>query len=182
MTTRINISSDRFLADAVDKLRRGYEDLAKSLAEKLPLGAPKTSVAIRLHGGRWLTADGIVWTPQQFPDLNNAWVDDSVRAQLDSCAVGTIVQFNPQRHTPGPWEVEDDTTIRLPGGVKRSFDLVSATGSQVADAEDYANARLIAAAPELLEQFERLVNTFVGSNMAAHGKAVALIKKIKWGA
>jgi hypothetical protein len=78
--------------------------------------------------------------------------------------------------------VEDDTTIRLPGGVKRSFDLVSATGSQVADAEDYANARLIAAAPELLEQFERLVNTFVGSNMAAHGKAVALIKKIKWGA
>ena len=35
MTTRINISSDSFLADAVDKLRRGYEDLAKSLAEKL---------------------------------------------------------------------------------------------------------------------------------------------------
>ena len=57
-------------------------------------------------------------------------------------------------HTPGPWTVE-------------AYDLVLANGLRVADCkvsgasldETAANARLIAAAPDLLEALERLADS-----------------------
>ncbi|WP_199265739.1 hypothetical protein [Alcaligenes faecalis] len=56
------------------------------------------------------------------------------------------------KHTPGPWgnHLVDDTVVVIP---RRPLpQQVSVLGhSEVADGEDYANARLIAAAPELLK-------------------------------
>lgn len=56
------------------------------------------------------------------------------------------------KHTPGPWSnhLVDDTVVVIP---RRPLpQQISALGhSEVADDEDYANARLIAAAPELLQ-------------------------------
>lgn len=56
------------------------------------------------------------------------------------------------KHTPGPWLLHpcDEALVTIN---RRPFPQhMSVLGhSQVADAEDYANAQLIAAAPELLE-------------------------------
>ncbi|KOQ21815.1 hypothetical protein ABW38_26545 [Achromobacter xylosoxidans] len=58
-------------------------------------------------------------------------------------------------HTPGPWSTHlvDSTVVVIP---RRPFpQQISTLGhSEVADEQDYANARLIAAAPELLEALE----------------------------
>lgn len=56
------------------------------------------------------------------------------------------------QHTTGPWFLDpsDETVVvidRRP--LKQKFSVLG--HSEVADAEDYANARLIAAAPDLLE-------------------------------
>ncbi|RSE60373.1 hypothetical protein EGT81_12645 [Alcaligenes faecalis] len=55
------------------------------------------------------------------------------------------------KHTPGPWgnHLVDDTVVIIP---RRPLpQKISVLGhSEVADTEDYANARLIAAAPDLL--------------------------------
>lgn len=64
------------------------------------------------------------------------------------------------KHTPGPWFHYDDTPRRIHGHE------IAATGKTVAriyctkgdEAEDAANARLIAAAPDLLEALEWIVN------------------------
>ncbi|WP_238908144.1 hypothetical protein [Achromobacter ruhlandii] len=59
------------------------------------------------------------------------------------------------KHTPGPWSTHlvDSTVVVIP---RRPFpQQISTLGhSEVADEEDYANARLIAAAPELLAALE----------------------------
>lgn len=58
-------------------------------------------------------------------------------------------------HTPGPWATHlvDETVVVIP---RRPLpQQISMLGhSEVADDEDYANARLIAAAPELLAALE----------------------------
>ena len=64
-------------------------------------------------------------------------------------------------HTPGPWKVVDKIDGRKP----RSMALVAAGGDMSIDctrsgdtrAESNANARLIAAAPDLLAELEHLV-------------------------
>ncbi|MCZ4330749.1 hypothetical protein [Castellaniella denitrificans] len=56
------------------------------------------------------------------------------------------------KHTPGPWgnHLVDDTVVIIPRRpLPRELSVLG--HSDVADAEDYANARLIAAAPDLLE-------------------------------
>lgn len=62
-------------------------------------------------------------------------------------------------HTPGPWSTHlvDSTVVVIP---RRPFpQQISTLGhSEVADEQDYANARLIAAAPELLEALEEAVD------------------------
>lgn len=56
------------------------------------------------------------------------------------------------RHTPGPWSMHlvDDTVVIIPRRpLPQKFSTLG--HSEVADEEDFANARLIAAAPELLD-------------------------------
>lgn len=59
------------------------------------------------------------------------------------------------KHTPGPWgnHLVDDTVVVIP---RRPLpQQISVLGhSEVADDEDYANARLITAAPKLLQGCE----------------------------
>lgn len=62
------------------------------------------------------------------------------------------------KHTPGPWgnHLVDDTVVVIPR--RPLSQQISVLGqSEVADDEDYANARLIAAAPELLEILQVIV-------------------------
>src|SRR6185369_2032998 len=59
--------------------------------------------------------------------------------------------------TPGPWTIADDHTVAVVGGVENLYfnvgpALVDAT--PLGDAECEANARLIAAAPDLLAALE----------------------------
>ncbi|HEJ9506375.1 TPA: hypothetical protein SMN05_000051 [Proteus mirabilis] len=64
------------------------------------------------------------------------------------------------KHSPAPWVAVINTDLDLPGGLIKSGDksiahtLQKATGAEQAR----ANAHLIAAAPELLEQLIRLRN------------------------
>lgn len=68
------------------------------------------------------------------------------------------------KHTPGPWEVWDAVEgniaklhvgIKTPSGSVRLASLPDRRASAIG--EDHANARLIAAAPELLEALEQCV-------------------------
>lgn len=66
-------------------------------------------------------------------------------------------------HTPGPWasHLVDETIVVIPRRPLPQH--ISTLGhSEVADDEDYANARLIAAAPELLAALE-IADKFCGS-------------------
>lgn len=76
------------------------------------------------------------------------------------------------KHTPGPWgnHLVDDTVVVIP---RRPLpQQISVLGhSEVADEEDYANARLIAAAPDL---FHRLQESMEMLERIAEGK--------EWGA
>lgn len=56
------------------------------------------------------------------------------------------------RHTPGPWSMHlvDDTIVIIPRRpLPQKFSTLG--HSEVADEEDFANARLISAAPDLLD-------------------------------
>lgn len=57
------------------------------------------------------------------------------------------------KHTPGPWLVRQPggTVVITPSGDGRTFSEVARTVSGSLNSERHANARLIAAAPDLLE-------------------------------
>jgi len=67
------------------------------------------------------------------------------------------------KHTPGPWEISPKNEAIITGEngdvniatMWEAFHLDERTGERVEEA--YANARLIAAAPDLLEALENLV-------------------------
>ena len=60
-----------------------------------------------------------------------------------------------ERHTPGPWEISRDA---VPAGFVQVTVYEERTGRRVATAfKEEANARLISAAPDLLEACERVL-------------------------
>ena len=72
-------------------------------------------------------------------------------------------QGNPPKHTPGPWHIKDVCGDRVDVGYNAeptSTDFVASCGYQDGkkDGECTANARLIAAAPDMLEALEAMVN------------------------
>lgn len=79
-------------------------------------------------------------------------------------------------HTPEPWFHYDDTQHRIHGHE------IAATGKTVAriyctkgdEAEDAANARLIAAAPDLLDAMNEIAN----ANGGIHGTCVRDLQEI----
>lgn len=75
------------------------------------------------------------------------------------------------KHTPGPWAVESDTDI-----VSDSGDFVASChepGSDVSTAREYANARLIAAAPDLLAALQAIMDDPDAVDHILHLDAVA---------
>jgi hypothetical protein len=78
------------------------------------------------------------------------------------------------KHTPGPWKVDDredrddlyiSTVKELGRGQWSRFASVVRGWPEMEDADGTANARLIAAAPDLLDALERMVSA--GSAAAA---------------
>ena len=59
-------------------------------------------------------------------------------------------------HTPGPWEQYDDWYVRASGGKGALTTVCKPLSPQVSDNQCRANARLIAAAPDLLEALQLL--------------------------
>ena len=90
------------------------------------------------------------------------------------------------KHTPGPWFITGSMTkyveARIPG---RMIQEVAACGPTAADdgygEQQMANARLIAAAPELLDALEEVVQWLeLGDHEGQmHSKARAAIAKAK---
>lgn len=64
------------------------------------------------------------------------------------------------KHTPGPWEEHpiDSTAIQVRAGGAVVAEVATASYYTRLSAEQVANARLIAAAPELLEALEGLLS------------------------
>lgn len=62
-------------------------------------------------------------------------------------------------HTPGPWAVSGTDTVGTYVGGRYEYTCVAMVGPErrAAEGEREANARLIAAAPDLLDALERLV-------------------------
>ena len=88
-------------------------------------------------------------------------------------------------HTPGPWVVYDDSNNGKTNRIE-----IAARGKTVAriyhsvPEEDLPNARLIAAAPDLLEALQYMVNACPAidpSGEDAHARAQAIIAKATGG-
>lgn len=62
--------------------------------------------------------------------------------------------------TPGPWVAHDDEESMATSVIMNDFgDILCVVGTYMTSfEEDYANANLIAAAPELLEALQRMVS------------------------
>lgn len=87
-------------------------------------------------------------------------------------------------HTPGPWEVVDRTCVRGPfamGDHERQGLHIASIPLYLPECEGRANARLIAAAPELLEVLQGLlsaVSVRIDDPRIAHfDKAHAVVAK-----
>lgn len=75
-------------------------------------------------------------------------------------------------HTPGPWIYEDGDVLGGPGGIACVVPLYTANGL----GEGKANARLIAAAPELLEALQLALLVIASPNMHARQKNIDIIE------
>lgn len=94
------------------------------------------------------------------------------------------------QHTPGPWSVEKCVANHLHPYYEQGT-IIQTVDSEVADEciatievseRDEANAYLIAAAPELLEALEGLVENIPHHDSVSWDKAHAAIAKAKGGA
>ena len=70
------------------------------------------------------------------------------------------------KHTKGPWMIKHDGDAIQIGQIKsgRFIAMALPCESDVATEEDYANAQLIAAAPELLEACDKVLSMLDPSN------------------
>ena len=99
------------------------------------------------------------------PEHNEAWqAAESVKNQNGG--------MPPSGHTPGPWTAERATpnTINIDGdgfSIGEVYDGAEDTDSEGSTAE--ANARLIAAAPELLAALENCIETLDAAKHRANG-------------
>lgn len=82
--------------------------------------------------------------------------------------------------TPGRWSASDDEeSMATSVIISDSLDIIAVVGTYMTSyEEDYANANLIAAAPELLDALQACL-PWVNNGIArdAHVKAIAAIKK-----
>jgi hypothetical protein len=78
---------------------------------------------------------------------------------------------NQTKHTPGPWTAYNASNGRIYKfwRIKAGKHVVATVSDIDLTNEDYANARLIAAAPELLEALETLINLHEGVDDGGSG-------------
>ena len=82
-----------------------------------------------------------------------------------------------EQHTPGPWTVSEDGSIEFADGyLGEAYDF---NGTTRTDLPMMANARLMAAAPEMLELLEAMVGFDSLANTRAKRRAYQLIQKLK---
>ena len=85
-------------------------------------------------------------------------------------------------HTPGPWEWEDGEYVLWAQGGRKIIDTAPYEGMWIVAENEEANARLIAAAPDLLEALDNLYwlateNERLGVHKETYDKAQAAIAK-----
>ena len=81
-------------------------------------------------------------------------------------------------HTPGPWHIDNETDYRI--YVESSFGVIAKVGPFAEiDDEDKANARLIAAAPDLLAACEEAYAFLSAEDLAWLPSLRAAIAKAK---
>jgi hypothetical protein len=80
------------------------------------------------------------------------------------------------KHTPGPWNVSECGSIEFADGfLGEAYDF---NGTTKTDLPMMANARLMAAAPELLEALKELYNASLVMEQPRFYKALAEAKKV----
>lgn len=81
-------------------------------------------------------------------------------------------------HTPGPWEVGSFSSVNAISDTNVKFRIADATNEYIGIDQSDANARLIAAAPELLEALEEIVSkeNHWDGNLTKAIKAIAKAK------
>lgn len=72
------------------------------------------------------------------------------------------------KHTQGPWAATSNDHPEQ-GVYGSGYRIAKMTGGEIQ--RDHANARLIAAAPELLEALKDLVNNGIGTEAVKHARA-----------
>ena len=94
-----------------------------------------------------------------------------------------------QKHTPGPWRVGDGSFVignHPAPGITGSDDVHHYGGHLICESVSQANARLIAAAPELLEAAKQALQVFVDQgwddDLSAAKSLKAAIAKAEGGA
>lgn len=130
------------------------------------------SKQVPVHVDGWIAACGkctrivVAATKEQSIEAVNSLKEDDA----------TIVS-----HTPGPWESYDDWYVRVKGGRGSIAAVGRPIAPLVCDDECRANARLIAASPEMFEIVQRLATVEWMSEAelsAVVKKCKAIIKKI----
>jgi hypothetical protein len=81
------------------------------------------------------------------------------------------------KHTPGPWRTDVSDPAFVNYDVRTDDTIICTMGIEMPTEEEAANARLIAAAPELLEALEDLVNMWSAANMVKARAAIAKATK-----
>ena len=86
-----------------------------------------------------------------------------------------------EQHTPGPWTVSPNGSIEYKGGfIGEAYDMnVGYDSQEPQDLPMMANARLMAAAPEMLELLEAMVGFDSLAKTRAKRRAYQLIQKLK---
>ena len=85
------------------------------------------------------------------------------------------------KHTPGPWTVSPMGSIEFKGGfIGEAYDMTAGYDSrEPEDLPMMANARLMAAAPEMLKLLEALVGYDSLASTRAKRRAYQLIQELK---
>lgn len=88
-------------------------------------------------------------------------------------------------HTPGPWKAHTNNTseyIDIDAGPQRICSILADTGDAECDAENIANAALIAAAPDMFEALQRMYDEYYTEGydpQSPLGQAFAAIQKAR---
>ena len=86
------------------------------------------------------------------------------------------------KHTPGPWHIssDDPLAVRAEDGDGDDWEVANAVDyCGFPEIQSKANARLIAAAPDLLAALERLAESPMFLAIEGHAEATAAIAKAK---